>query len=40
MQKLVKEIVKECLDCGKNRIARHAPYRLLQNPEVPSQPWD
>jgi hypothetical protein len=36
MWKLVKEIVKEYLNCRKNRIVRYTPYGLLQNPEVPS----
>jgi len=38
-RKKTKTVVLECADCAKNKIARHAPYGLLQTPRVPELPW-
>ena len=36
---LVKEVVKECDICIRNKAARHAPYGLMGTTPIPGTPW-
>ena len=36
----MREIIKGCLDCQRNKFNRHKPYRELQLVEILSRPWE
>uniref|UniRef100_A0A0W0F6I6 Putative reverse transcriptase-RNaseH-integrase n=1 Tax=Moniliophthora roreri TaxID=221103 RepID=A0A0W0F6I6_MONRR len=36
----VKDYVRSCTDCGRNKSRQHRPYRMLKPLPVPTQPWD
>ncbi|ESK81911.1 retrotransposon nucleocapsid protein [Moniliophthora roreri MCA 2997] len=36
----VKDYVRSCTDCGRNKSRQHWPYGMLKPLPVPTQPWD
>uniref|UniRef100_A0A0W0F957 Putative reverse transcriptase-RNaseH-integrase n=1 Tax=Moniliophthora roreri TaxID=221103 RepID=A0A0W0F957_MONRR len=36
----VKDYVRSCTDCCRNKSHRHQPYRMLKPLPVPTRPWD
>jgi transposase InsO family protein len=40
MMRKVRNYIKDCDTCQRNKPARHAPYGELQLSEVPSRPWE
>jgi hypothetical protein len=39
MDEEIKDFVRSCLQCQKNKAARHQPYGLLTPIELPYTPW-
>ena len=39
MNKQITDFVRSCLQCQKNKAARHQPYGLLTPMELPHAPW-
>jgi hypothetical protein len=40
IRKKVEKYIRDCETCLRDKPKRHAPYRKLQNPEIPQQPWE
>ena len=39
IRNMVKEVIRNCDTCIRNKAARHAPYGQLKSPDTPPEPW-
>ena len=40
MHRKVKNYIRQCDSCQRNKPARHAPYGAMRTPETPTRPWE